>query len=278
VILKSRLLTITLAAVLAMLGVVAVLAYVRQANERAVNGLKAETVMVANGAIPAGTSLSKAQQEHLLSTEKVPDSSLTTPAVQSVTAANEHLVMSSAVAKGQVLLQNMVASAASVTANGGFLIPSGMQAVAINMCIPEAVAGYLTPGSRVDVYNTIASSNQIQRTCDTSRSFISGSGIADNKFNTTLIVLKNAEVLAVGQNPATPSTSGDNSATVTTDPSSSSSSSQDEVLVTLAVNQADAERLILIGEVGLPYMALLGSNANTAFTPPVNLFQPQQQP
>ena len=83
---RTRLLTITLAAVLALLGAVAVLAYVRQANERAVNGLKAETVMVANGAIPAGTSLGKrtarASAEHREGAGLV---SVPTPAVQSVT-------------------------------------------------------------------------------------------------------------------------------------------------------------------------------------------------
>ena len=49
-------LTITLAAVLGLLGVVAVVAYAHQANQRAVAGLKAETVLVAKFAIPAGTS------------------------------------------------------------------------------------------------------------------------------------------------------------------------------------------------------------------------------
>lgn len=273
---KTRLLTITLAAVLALLGAVAVLAYVRQADERAVNGLKAETVMMAAGAIPAGTSLGKAQHEHLLSTEKVPDSSLTTPAVQSVTAANAHLVMSANVPEGQVLLQNMLASAASVTAGGGFVVPAGMEAVAVNMCASEAVADYVTPGSYVAVFDTVVNGgSEIQRSCDAARSIINGGVIRNNQAAATLLVLEKAEVLAVGQNPGTPSASGDNSAAVTTDPSSSSSSSQDEVLVTLAVNQADAERLILMSEVGLPYMALLGSDSSTAFTPPVNLF-PQQ--
>ena len=72
---KSRLLTITLAAVLALLGAVAVLAYVRQANNRAVAGQKAETVIVASGAITAGTSLSEAKVKNELAYETVPASS-----------------------------------------------------------------------------------------------------------------------------------------------------------------------------------------------------------
>ncbi len=269
---KARLLTITLAVVLAMLGVVAVLAYARQANERAVNGLKAQTVLMAAGAIPAGTSLSAAQHENLLSTEKLPDSSLSTPAVRSVTSANERLVVSGPVAKGQVLLQNMLTSAASVTASGNFVIPSGMVAVTVNLCVSEAVAGYVTPGADVAVFDTLTPGN-VQRTCDAQHLSIPGGQIRSSNVATTLLVLRKAEVLAVGQNPSNPGTSGN--VAVTTDPDSSSSSQEDEVLVTLAVDQADAERLILTAEVGLPYMALLGPESSTAFAPPVNLFQEQ---
>jgi pilus assembly protein CpaB len=276
---KTRLLTITLAAVLAMLGILAVLAYVRQANERAVNGMKAETVVVAAGAIHAGTSLSSAQQQHLLSTEKVPVSSLSAsaPAVQSVTVANERLVLSGPVAKGQVLLQNMLGTAAGLAASSNLAIPPGLVAVTVNLCVSEAVADYLTPGSHVAVFDTVTGNgSQVQRVCQAQHEILNSGAIRNTNSAATLLVLTSAEVLAVGPSPA--SISGGNSAAVTTDPSgSSSSSSEAEVLVTLAVDQADAQRLILIDEVGLPYMALLGSDSSTAFGPPVNLFR-QQQP
>jgi hypothetical protein len=90
-----------------------------------------------------------------------------------------------------------------------------------------------------------------------------------------VLVLQKAEVLAMGQNPAATSTSGGNNVAAATDPSSSSSAVEGEEYVTLAVDQADAERLILIDEVGMPYLALLGPDSTTAFAPPVNLFQQQ---
>lgn len=271
-------LTVTVAAVLGLLGIVAVLAYVHQANERAVNGLKAESVMVADSAIPAGTSLSEAQHEDLLGTEKVPVSSLSTPAVQSVTTANGHLVMSASVAKGQVLLQNMLGSASTVNKESAssIVVPPGKVAVTVNMCISEAVANYVTPGSDVAVFDTVVSKAVIQRTCDTEHNALPFAQIVTPSGASTLLVLPKVEVLAVGPNSAAQSTSGGSSVTVTNDPSSSPSSDE-EVLVTLAVDQADAERLILIDEVGLPYMALLGSSSNTAIAPPVNLFQQQLQ-
>ncbi len=273
---KSRLLTITLAAVLAVLGAVAVLGYVHQANERAVNGLKAQTVMVAAGAIPKGTPLSKAQQERLLSTEKVPDSSLTTPAVHAVTAANERLVVTGPVAKGQVLLQNMLGTSTSVTASG-FVIPPGMVAVTVNLCMDEAVAEYATPGSNVAVFDTIVNGpgSQITRTCDAQHEVTNGGAISNPSIANTQLVVQKAEVLAVGQNPSSASTAGGNNVTATTDPSTSSSS-PGQVQVTLAVSQADAERLIMIEELGMPWMALLGSSSNVGFAPPNNLFSGHQ--
>ncbi len=59
---KRRTLTVALAGLLALLGVVAVLAYARQANTRALEGMKAETVLAAKSAIRAGTSLASREE------------------------------------------------------------------------------------------------------------------------------------------------------------------------------------------------------------------------
>jgi len=58
---KRRVLAVALAVLLALIGIVAVLAYVHKANERAIAGLKAVTVLAASQRIPAGTSASAAQ-------------------------------------------------------------------------------------------------------------------------------------------------------------------------------------------------------------------------
>ncbi len=258
---RTRLVTITLAAMLALLGAVAILAYVRQANERAINGLKAETVLVAEGPIPAGTSLSDAQQQRLLGTEKVPVSSLTTAALQSVTATNEHLVVSGTVARGQVLLQNMLAATATNAPSSGFVIPPNMIAISIDVCVPEAVADYVTPGSYVAVFETTiadAAATQAQPSCSPEHQIL-GTGQIESGAAATGLVLAKVQVLAVGQNLGTQSTSGGSNVSAATDPISSAASSSD-VLVTVAVTQAQAQELILLGQVGIPYLALLGSS------------------
>jgi pilus assembly protein CpaB len=274
---RTRLLTITLAAVLALLGVVAILAYVRQANERAVNGLKAETVVWAKDPIAPGTSLRQAQQGGLLATETVPESSLTTAAVESVTPTNEHKVVTSAVAKGQILLQNMLGASVNNASANGFVVPKGDVAVSVTMCVPEDVADYVTPGSNVAVFDTLvvlSPGQQITPSCASGHPAVSSGQIQNTNLASTVLVLPSVEVLAVGQNPGSQGTSGSNSAATATDPSSSSSSSGD-VLVTFAVNQNEAQKLILLQEVGIPYLALLGPQSGSLGPDaPIGLFQP----
>jgi pilus assembly protein CpaB len=274
---KTRMVTIVLAAVLGLLGVVAVLAYVHQANQRAVNGLKAVTVLFAKSPIPADTTLNKAQKEGLLSTEKVPASSLSSSAVQSVTAANMHMAVRATVAQGWVVLYNMLAPASTVSHQGGgsLPVPPHMLAVAVNMCIDEAVGTWATPGSYVAVFDTVVAQGQVSRSCDAQHQVLNFQQIRNPGAASTLLVLPKLEVLAIGANPAVQSSPGGSTGSVTVNNDPSSSSSDAEVLVTLAVSQPEAQRLILIEEEGLPYLALLGSSASTQTAPPVPLF-PQQ--
>jgi pilus assembly protein CpaB len=258
--LKRRTLTIALAGMLALLGAVAVLAYARQANSRAVAGMKAETVLWATHAIPGGTTLEKAQKEQWLGSEKVPVVSLsnTEPAVRSVTAANASMVVSATVPTGQVLLQNMLASKASAAASpvATISIPPGDVAVTVQLCAAEAVASYITAGSYVDVYETYPTNRAVTvvRTCGTSHI-----GVVPGSANTEEL-LQNVEVLAVTHAlpPNAQSTSSGTSSVVALVDPVSSALSQDTVAVTFAVNPGrEADMLIEDAQVELPYLGLL---------------------
>ena len=254
---KRRILTVALAVLLAVLGTAGVLAYVHKANTRALVGMKPVSVLVAQGLIPAGTSANSAQQEGLLRSESLPASSVPLNAVRSITPELGTLVMSAQVQSGQLLLRPMLVTAAQAT--GGVALPPGMLAVSINLCLPEAVAENIGPGSEVEVLDTFArgaSSLTAQPNC-TGPHQQQAKGRAR-----TLIVLPRVQVLSVGPaagtGHATSSTSTSAFSQSSTDPPSSSTSQQPgNVLVTLAVTQAAALRLIQITETGLPYMALL---------------------
>lgn len=266
--LKRRVLTIVVAVLLAAVGTVSVLAYVHQANTRAVAGLKVVNVIVAQSPIPSGTPAGQALRDGLLTSQKLPVASVPPDAVRSITPSLAGLVLSAAVQSGQLLLRQMLVAAAQVT--GGVAIPRGMVAVTVQLCLPEAVAGYVTAGSQVAVFDTYGTKSlNVQETCDVSHQAQAVGAVR------TQMVLPRVEVLSVGQAPASAQgTSSGNTATASGGPTSSASS-QGTVLVTLAVQQADAERLIQLDETGLPYLALLTPTSQTRFDAvPAPLFQP----
>jgi len=267
--LKRRVLTVVVAVLLAVLGTAAVLAYVRQADNRALEGQKAVTVLIAQKVIPSGTSANTAVQDGLLTSQRLPASSVPVDALTSITPALGPLVTSAVVQPGQVLLRPMLVTPAQATATGALAIPRGMVAVTIPLCMSEAVAGYVQPGSQVAVFDSYPTKKAtLQESC-------SGSGQSNQAQGpgaaVTRILLPRVQVLAIGQAPSSGTTStsttasgGTSSQGSQTDPAASGPTGS--VLVTFAVSQADAERLILVTRAGLPYLALLTPSSQTGFT------------
>jgi len=268
---KRRALTVVLAVLLAMLGTGGVLIYVHQADARALAGQQAVAVLVAEQLIPAGTSAGTARRDGLLSSQRLPAAAVPADAVRSITPGLSALVLSADVQSGQLILRPMLVLGTQVT--GALAIPSGMVAVTIQVCTPEAVAGYLHAGSDVAVFDTVATTGTLSAQPNCALPHQQQSGAAR-----TRIVLPQVQVLSVGSaaanaqagtHPSTGAFAQGNSA------SSAASASSPGVLVTLAVSQANAERLILLTQTGLPYLALLSSTSKTKFdTTLVPLFQP----
>ena len=94
---KQRLLIIVLALVLAGIGTSGVLAYAHGADARAITGMEAVSVLVAQQQIPSGTSAGAALKRGLLAAEKLPADSVPSDAVRSVIPTLSPLVMGAAV-------------------------------------------------------------------------------------------------------------------------------------------------------------------------------------
>lgn len=248
-----RVLTIALAIAMALIGVGVVLVYVRGADQRAIAGQRAVTVLVAAQQVPAGTTAAAALSGGLLSSERLPAASVPADAVRSITPDLRGLVFGSDLGSGQLVLRPILVSA--VQAATGLPVPTGKVAVTIQMCVQKAVAGYIHAGSTIAIFNTFykAAPGSVTWSC-AGTSFAKGA-----TFIHTRLVLNDVQVLAVGApgSPGQASTTGAFS-------QSSASQSQTTVMVTVALNQADTERLIELAEWGLPYMAIMTSSSNTA--------------
>lgn len=235
-------LTVVVAVLLAVVGTAAVLVYVRQADNRALQGQRAVSVVVAQKAIPSGTSITAAVSAGLLTRKQFAASTVPSDAVSSITAGLGPLVTSTEIPAGVMLLRPELVVAAQVP--GGIALPHGDQGVTMALCVPEAVAGNVQPGVQVAVYDTTASGGSLN-----SGAACSGSHQAGVPSKTHWVL--NAKVISVG--PAT----GQSTATTGASPSNATPV-QGTVLVTLAVtNNFQAQQLITITTTGLPYLALL---------------------
>jgi pilus assembly protein CpaB len=252
-----RILTIAAAVLLAALGAVGVLDYVHQADNRALAGMRAVTAYVATAQIPAGQSAGAAAQNRTLVAQQFPASSVPADAVRSITRNMSGLVLTSGLAPGQMLLSPMLGTATQTAE--ALPIPAGDEAITLQFCAQQAVANYVTPGSRVAIFNTFVNGKLATGAC---------SGIAASATGeapVTQVVVPDVLVLAVGEGTATLPSSG----TATAATSSSAPSSSSTIYLTLAVKQGEAEQLIELGESGAPYLALLtpasGTSADATF-------------
>jgi pilus assembly protein CpaB len=165
-----------------------------------------------------------------------------------VTPENAGLLAINNVNPGQILLStNFVAELPDVTPVS---IPDGLLAIAISLGDVQRVGNFLRPGAEVVIFNSYTPAGGAQQQ--------EGEAVADL---TTRVLVDRALVLGVGEVASQPTTNPDG--TTTTQPPSS--------LITLGVDQAEAEKIILASQTGSLYFGLLGdgtevvgSNGTTA--------------
>src|ERR1700677_876710 len=109
------------------------------------------SAVVAKSNIPAGTTGAEMVSSNLVAIELIPTRLYTATDLGSVAGLNDE-VLKQAVTKGQAINSTeLTASTSSIS------LPTGMNAVTVTLTGTDALAGYLQPGSRVDVYANIKS-------------------------------------------------------------------------------------------------------------------------
>jgi len=260
-------LTVTLAALLAVFGIVAVLAYVANTKTRVVADMSPEYVLVAKAPIASGTRAEAALNSKLLVSEQLPASSVPIDALHSITADNANMVTSTAIQPGQLLLKEMLVPAREVT--GAIAIPDGKVALTVELCLAQDVAGYVKPGSHIAVFDTFqeGSNQSLEQSCQTTHQ-------AQDKGSVfTRLLLPDVEVLSVSAAAPPAGTTSSDGAVLTS--GATAATGQGAVFVTVAATQRDAEQLILAAQTGLPYFALTTLDSGiTRDASPAQLFKP----
>lgn len=227
---RRRLLLVA-AAIVAALGTLLVFLYVRGADSRAAQRFDNVEVLRAVTQIEPGETIESAAGSGKLQLQPVPRSQLL-PDFQTTIDALKGLVATTTIYPGEQIISDKFGGEAE--ADSPLQIPKGQLAISVNLTDPARVAGFVNPGSQVAI-------------------FLNGSDDSTGKPFTRLL-LDRVTVLGVGS--TTPVS------TTTTDPAGQQTTEQlPRTLLTLAVDQNDAQRVLYASGNGELALGLLTENS-----------------
>lgn len=244
-----RTLLLLAALLVAAVGTTLVFIYASTANDRALRGQHPVELLVAKSEIPAGTTGLAAESKGLLVTKKVAraaaaPNALAPGALQSIASQ----VALSTIYPGEQILPAKFGALGQTT---GLVIPPGMIAVSVQLGDPARVAGFVEPGSFVAVFATLSPS---------------GGTTAGGTATFTRLLLPKAQVVAVGPTTAgnAASADGQQSAKGTAAAGTNPEQQLPRAILTVALTQKDAQRLVFASQQGQVYFGLLTTKSVVA--------------
>ena len=230
-----RVIAIMAALVVALLGVVGVVVYAQAADGRAVAGQVPQTVFIAKGAVPMGTTAADAVNQKLIVPEQVVAKGVPQGALRAVSADIAKLVATSTILPGEIILASRFGALPNTATTQ--VIPPGKIAITVTLADPQRIAPLLTPQSHIVIFDTLGGK----------------AGGTSTTSQETKILLADVEVIAVGSQTAQPAPTA---AAGAQQPAASSA------LVTFAVSPSDGQLLVHAVQAGnLLYGGLLGADA-----------------
>ncbi|MEO7473348.1 MAG: RcpC/CpaB family pilus assembly protein [Pedococcus sp.] len=238
-----RLVAIFAAALVALAGVTAVLLYARGADSRAVAAQQPTSVYVVKSIVPSGTTLKDAVQNGLIVKTSVAAAGVPAGSLTGVDGSNGGLFATTDIQPGEYVLADRFG--VKPVGEQAITVPAGMVAVSVALGDPARVGTFLTPGSKVVLYDTYSPVVAATTKASTTE--------ADVATETTRVLLDDVLIIAMGQASLTPAptpTSGEDAAAPVLG-----------ALMTVAVTPADATRLVHGIQTGNLYAALRGTDA-----------------
>lgn len=240
---------VVLALILAAVGTIALVLYVSRAEERAREGEELVEVYVVKDLIPAGTP--SEQIEEALLVEEVPLKVRPENSVDNLANLAGQVTGVELVPGEQLLSSRFVTRTNFANREVGVDVPEDKVEITIALDPERAIGGLITPGDTVAVFASFEPFDIDANVVEVDGQAIavpeSISGTQAKTPNTTDLLIQKVLVTAVQQ--AVKAGLGDEEER---DPLTESP--QDELLITLAVSPADAERIIFSAEFGLLWL------------------------
>jgi pilus assembly protein CpaB len=249
---SRRIVGIVAAVLLALLGTVALVAYVGNAEERALAGEELVEVYVVTTPVASGTPAEELDSS--VAVEQVPTKVKAFGAVASLPALAGQVAAVDLVPGEQLVETRFVERSEFADREVGIEIPEDMIEVTIELDPQRAVGGLLEPGQSVAV---LASFDPFQLTAtvvevdgeEVPLPAAVAEEVAGSTPNSTDILLRKVLVTAVQEPDARSFNNDEQPDRLTTAP-------EDTVFVTLAVSPFDAERLVFTAEFGYVWLAV----------------------
>jgi pilus assembly protein CpaB len=236
---------LAMALAVALMGTFAVFSYVSRVEAKTLTGAEPVDVLVASERLLAGTSGDAVAKSGLVQLVPMPRKSVPEGALTSLDGVATQTLLSDVFA-GEVLLRAKFADQTART--GNLVIPKDKIAMSVLLGDPQRVAGFVVPGSEVAIFVTIANPDMPVDGGDGT-----AAAAAAAEATVTRLLLPRTSVIAVGPStlrPQDPAQPADDEAVA-------------KAVLTVAVTQEEAERLVHATAGGQLYMGLLSATSKT---------------
>jgi pilus assembly protein CpaB len=242
-----RTVLLIVAALIAALGTSLVFLYVRGVDARAAQQYDAVQVLKAVEAINPGETLAEAQAAGKIQMGTVGRGALLTGAATSIGDMGQKVALTTVYPGEQIV----TAKFGSPSEQNALSIPDGKMAISVQLTDPARVAGFVSPGAEVAVFVNAEPEAIDPQT-----------GQSKKLPDFTRLLLPRVQVIGVGDTSVVPTTTTNEEGTETTE-------QIPRTLLTLAVDQKEAERVLFGAKNGELAFGLLTEKSDVKSSPGV---------
>lgn len=244
-----RSILLMVAVLIALIGTALIVVYVQGIDARAAEGQELVEVLVATEALESGESVSDAQEAGKFDTKEVRRDDVVDGALSSTSSISD-LVATGAIYPGEQLIAKKFGTLGDTAS---LVIPDDKMAVSVELTDWERVAGFVNPGNEVAIFGSAIAPVRLMPNGDEIK-------LGD----WTRIVLSRVQVVGVGTTSVT-------SRTTRSDDGEQVVEEVPKTILTLAVDQGQAEKLIHADRTTELTFALLTDDSGAQDEPGVGL-------
>lgn len=256
-----RAVLLVVALVIAALGATMIFLYVQGIDQRAEAGQQPVEVLAASEKIEVGETIEAAQGAGKLELVSVPREDVLPGALTSTEDLAGKVALTAIFPKEQIIPEKFGAAGTEQT----ITIPKGAMAVSVQLTDPARVAGFITPGSTVAIFYSSESGTQTSSadasTGDTAAASDPNAPALVGGF--TRLLLPDVQVIGVGTTSVLSTTTTDETGAATTE-------QLPKTLLTLALTQDQAEKVIFASRNGELALGLLNGESRVRPGPGVD--------